>query len=142
MKYIKFGRNESLFKVNDIYAFTYDYGEGKTVLRCSMDASTLPFESVKDLFLSGDTVYVYEDKTELINNKCTTAEVKEYRTKQLILEFDNFVNDYKCAYSASNNTWDIEITKKSETEMIVEENNNILLDGLECIAMIFEDSIE
>lgn len=143
MKYIKIGSLEEIIAVKDIYAYTYDHGDGKTVLRIKIDADTKSFDELKSLLTNGNAIYVNEERKVDYH---PTAEEQENGTPPpedqyemvLIDTHVNFCKDYKCEYNSVENEFDIEITKKNDSEIAAQKQNDDILDAYLAITEIYE----
>lgn len=125
-KYIVVGDSSEYIPVIDAYAFIYDYGHGKTVLRIRVKTDVKSFEELEALFEDGPVVNMYEDSTE---------ETNQYVHANV---FENFCKDYSCEYNSEEETFDIEITKKTDTELAIEANQSLTLDAYAAIAEVYE----
>ena len=137
MKYITVGNNETMMPVLDVYAFIYDYGDGKTVIRCTLDASKYTLDDIKSIF-TGDVIKIYEDSTEMLDSNSSEADIKDKSIKHYKLSYNNFCKDLKSTYNDTDGTWAIEVTQKTDTEILNEDNKSMMLDGYEAIAALYE----
>lgn len=126
-RYIKVGSSEEFIPVKDIYAFIYEGGSGKTVLRITLDAATKSFEQLHELLGAGvDQVIIsYEDTPD--------------GNKDILDEYTHFCLDYKCNFGSGE--YFIEITKKSDAEIAIDENINITLDAHEALIALYENTL-
>lgn len=138
-KLIKVGTEDQFIKVKDIYAYTYDAGNGKIVLRATLDANTYTFEDIKRIFDGRD---IYEYNVISIDNFIETnindpSFIPELR---IILsnEYHNFCKNFECSYAAVTNDWNIEITKKLDEEVLAENNANEILNAYEALVAVYE----
>lgn len=132
-KYITIGSSEEKIPVNDIYAYIYESGEGKTVLRIKVDASVKTFDELNNLLNTGENkeikAYELEESGDIGNSE---------PVYKLLSSYTNFYLDYKCDYASSKNEYSIEITKKSRIEIIADENQANTLDAYEAIVALYE----
>lgn len=85
--------------VDNIYAYRYDYGKGKEVLRIEISETSHTFDDIKILVNADNkTIIYYEDDVK----KC---------------EYTNYCSDFSSNYI--NGIFSIEITRLSELEMEV-----------------------
>jgi hypothetical protein len=110
-KFIRIGSIDSeLIPVIDIYPYIYESEKGKTVLRITIKDNIKTFEELKILLSTGNSIYEYvkeEDPEEI----------------KLMAEHNNYIKEYKCNYNSDKEEFFIEITKKSDVEMLVEKNS-------------------
>lgn len=139
-RFIRVGSTDAeLIEVRDVYAYIYESEKGKTVLRLSIPETSKSFTELKDLLTNGETIYAYEQVETAVENVDGESEVvTEYK---LIGEHTNYAKDYKCDYSAEKGEYFIEITRKSDLEILTEENTNDTLTAYEAIAAMYEDNL-
>ena len=132
MKYIKVeSTSNELIPVVDIYAYIYESEKGKTVLRITIKDDVKDFNELKNLLSKGHPIYAYEEQCENENEI----------TISLAAEHLNYAKDYKCNYNAENKEFFIEITKKSDVELMVEQNKADTLIAYSAIAELYEMSL-
>ena len=138
-KFIKVGNSEELIPVKDIYAFIYESEKGKTVLRITFDKATKTFQEIVDL-LEGKDVAIeehhMEDVTTMKEDESTTVE----QVCKLSNVYTNFCKDFKCNYNATDGTYFVELTKKTDTEILTEANQQDTLAAYMAIAELYENS--
>lgn len=137
MKYIKVGSSD-LIPVVDVYAFIYESELGKTVLRIEVAEDVLSFDKI--ISLLKDTTETIEEYSETENPVITddhTASETEIIT-ELTNKYYNYCKDFKCNYNASKGTYFIEITKKSDAEVLAEQNESDTLDAYEALVDLYE----
>lgn len=132
-KYIKITENGEMIPVSDVYAYTYDSGLGKQVLRLYIKPTTKTYDELFLLLNSGTapTILEYWDIED------DAGQV----TNQLITEHTYYCKDYKCAYNGSSDYPDeyaIEITRKSAAEIKSEQNTATVQDINLALASIYE----
>ena len=137
-RYIVVGDSTEYIPVIDAYAFTYDYGEGKTVLRVEINSDVKTFDELKALFAEDVVIDEYEDKERPImpEDGMESGETEIVRTKTFT--FKHFCKDYKCDYNSEKDVFELEITRKSDAELEGETNQNQVLDAYEAVAAIYE----
>lgn len=135
-KYIKINNASEFIPVKDIYSFMYENGTGKTVLRITFDAATKSFDQLLQLLGTGAdqviTSYeaVVQDNAENDNTEAVYNILDEYK---------HFCLDYKCNFG--NNEYFVEITKKSDVAIMVDENMNSTLDVYEALVAVYEGTL-
>jgi len=115
--------------VEDIYAYTYDTGSGVTVLRLYVKEDIMNFEAIKNLLTSDNIIDYYEK----IESDGTNPERYEFR-----LRFEHFCNSFKSTYSADEGVWFAEVAKKTDAELLVEQNSADTMVAYEAIAALYE----
>lgn len=136
-KFIKVDGSEVYKPVMDLYVYTYDGGNGKTVLRAKLDASIYTLDDIKQLF-NGQCIYEYTAQST--DNVTLTGENSTGGGCVFILtnEFINYSKDLTCNYSAATNMWELEIGKKLDEEVLSEKNAEDLLNAYEAIIYLYE----
>ena len=139
MKYIKVQSTQNeLIPIVDIYAFIYESEKGKTVLRITIKDDVKDFNELKNLLSHGYDIFVYEEQEN--NNNNLEGNISE-STIELTAEHKNYSKEYKCNYNANNNEFFIEITKKTDVELMVEQNKADTLIAYNAIAELYEMSL-
>lgn len=137
-KYIKIGSNDELIKVHDIYAFTYDFGNGKTVLRITISPNEKSFEELYDLLSSGPMVSKWEEQevtdSAIEPSLSSNEPIKEIK---FVENYFNFCNDYRCEMTPEG-LFEIELTKKFDIVMDIEANQLLTLDAYSAMAEVYE----
>lgn len=137
-KYIKIGDSDELIKVHDIYAFTYDFGNGKTVLRISISPNEKSFEELYDLLSNGPIVSKWEEQ-EVSNLSMNTELTSSTPLKEIkfVETYSNFCNDYRCEMTTEG-LFEIELTKKFDITVDIETNQQLTLEAYSAIAEVYE----
>lgn len=134
-KFIKINNTEELIPVKDIYSFIYENGAGKTVLRIIFDAAVKNFDQLLQLLGTGEDQVI--TSYEAIINR--DAEGNTETVYNILDEYKHFCLDYKCNFG--NNEYFVEITRKSDVAILVDENANSTLDAFEALAALYEGSL-
>lgn len=140
-KYIRLMGTEEFIPVETCYAFIYDHGEGKTVLRAIFDSSIKTLEEIEALFAEDTVIEYYEDETK---NDIVTGSSEEGSTtvqtveKVLKLTFEHFCKDFICKYNSTDNTFFTEVTQKTDTELLVESTHEDLMVGYTSFIDLYE----
>jgi hypothetical protein len=138
-KYIKVNDGSDFMAVNDIYAYRYDCGEGKIVLRIFISADDITFDKCSSIFDRDDLVvkmYITA-KVELSEADTVTEDDLEY-----MYTFEHFNKDYQCAYNKTNNVFAIEITQSSSMEVLTAENATAMDELNAAVVDLYESTIE
>ena len=133
-KFIRVGNSEEYIPVIDVYAYIYDHGDGKTVLRIKMDASVKTFDQLMALFGSGvdQTITSYESSMQ---------DTDDNEPKMIALDrYDHFCLDYKCNFSSTE--YFIEITRKPDIAIMADDNATAVLDAYSALADLYESTLE
>lgn len=134
-KFIKINNTEELIPVKDIYSFIYENGAGKTVLRIIFDAAVKNFDQLLQLLGTGEDQVI--TSYEAIINR--DAEGNTETVYNILDEYKHFCLDYKCNFG--NNEYFVEITRKSDVAILVDENANSTLDAFEALVALYEGSL-
>lgn len=130
-KYIKVGSmTEELIPVVDVYAFIYESEKGKTVLRITIKDDVKSFDELKNLLSKGQTVYAFE--------KQENEDAEQPSEIVLTSEHYHYAKEYKCDYNADKGEFFIEITKKSDLELLAKQNEEDTLTAYAAIAELYE----
>lgn len=132
-KYLVVGDSDELIPVIDAYAFQYDYGTGRLVLRVTIDADVKSFDELRALFSEDVVIKEYEDQVVSDDD----AELPTIR-RSLIRSFEHFCKDYTFDYDSSTNRFNIEVARKTDTELEVETMESETIDGYVALAEIYE----
>lgn len=136
-KYIKVGsKNAELIPVIDVYAFIYESEKGKTVLRIRVADSVKNFDELRALFSGDVPVYAYEETIHDLDEENGVYESKT--VIELKSEHLHFCKDYKCDYSATKGEYFIEITRKTDSELLSEQNVSDTLIAYAAIGDLYE----
>ena len=87
----------SSLTVQDVYAFQYNFGEGKEVLRVSILKADHDYATIAATLEAPATDIIYKEDS---------VEVCPYK---------GYTRDFKCAYA--NGTFSVEITKVTQAEL-------------------------
>lgn len=134
-KYIKINNASEFIPVKDIYSFMYENGAGKTVLRIIFDAAVKNFDQLLQLLGTGEDQVI--TSYEAIINR--DAEGNTETVYNILDEYKHFCLDYKCNFG--NNEYFVEITRKSDVAILVDENANSTLDAFEALVALYEGSL-
>lgn len=92
--------------VEDAYAYIYDYGKGKTVLRIRVSESNATFDDILKLKdLDADISYYIQNR-----------ETDEYELKDV---YSGYTYDFTANYAKGE--YNIEITRQGKTELAVSQ---------------------
>lgn len=123
----------------NIYPFTYDGGNGKLVLRASLDADIYTLADIKRIF-DGRRIQEYTVQYDTVKNE-STEEYVNSNTPIFILinEYVNYSKELKCEYSATTNLWEVEVGKKLDEEILAENNAADIANAYDALISLYED---
>lgn len=113
-KYIKVGDRE-IMPVVDIYAYIYEGGIGKQVLRITVDPGVAAYEELFEMF-NGNNLPISEYWEEIVQGE--DGELHPVRT--LKTEHLYYSKNYSCSYNTDSDIRDVfsvEITRKTAAEL-------------------------
>lgn len=129
-KYIKIG-NDNTIPVVDVYSYIYDFGDGKQVLRITIDPKVLSYEEIYEkLGNNQNTIYEYHKQNDILVDSL-----------ELMAEHTYYYKDFKCSYNNDpdhSNMFSIEICRESAVEIQARLNQQILNETNMVIAESFE----
>lgn len=135
-KFIVIGDSSEFIPIEDIYAFTYDCGNGRTVLRLKIKSDVKTFDELKVIFDEDTSIKAYEVREEqalTLSDGYTSAEAKVQTDI-----FEHFSKDFQCEYISSEAAYCIEVTKKSDEEIDTDTTANDTMDAYAAIAEVYE----
>lgn len=136
-KFISIGDSRELIAVKDAYPFTHDFGKGKSVLRVSFYAKDHSIEQIENMFDGYPVINCYEER-EVSSTVDETSPSSTNKEITLISTYEDYTKDLIWSYNDEDDAYEIEITKKTETELAIEANQNQTIEGCEAIVELYE----
>lgn len=137
-RYIIVGDSAEYIPVIDAYAYTYDAGVGKTVLRVKIKADEKSFEELETLFAEDTIIEEYEDKEHPTMKEGTPDSSAVEIVTERTFVFEHFCKDFKCDYNSTEDIYEIEVTRKTDEEIAIEATQDQTIDAYAAVAEIYE----
>lgn len=134
-RFIDFDDTATYIPVNDIYTYMPDLGIPETRLKITAPLSSFTFDQIKDLFSKDRKISLYESKDQTVTLEGVEQTVNMVN---LCIEYNHFCKNITCNYSEENDLWTIEVTKKDETELLIESNKEDALVAYDAVAQLYE----
>lgn len=140
VKYIKVGESGRLITAKDCYNYTYDHGDGRTVLRVAIKDSDITVAEIIEIFNNPENNPIYEYKLvtpppasiEAVTNPDLIVTEPQY---ELVAMYENYCKEM--SYEYANHVFSIEVMKKLKEEIISEENQQATNEVMMAIADMY-----
>lgn len=139
-KFIKIGVDGNIIPVEDCYAYTYDSGDGKTVLRIKIKDTEIDVSDVISLFnnIANNVIYEYKlEDTPAMDPDMNPAQGSTDSTPNYVLVSEHINFCKEMSYEYGSHTFSVEITKKLAEEQLNDENREANTEIMLAIADMY-----